>query len=243
MLSAVITTSDLPNLAREINDAHRQVRMHGRGMLMEAKRAGEALLVAKQQCAHGEFKAWINARTMVSYRQAAAYMRVAKLSKDAEVRTFDGGIDAFLDAHAEVSIQTLTALASEAGIEPGEAKAHMAKVQAAFVQQADKVARQAGVSDFADFTDWAWKHQPNTMREAIRTQAMLRSTEGYGALAREYMATMDQHDPHAILEADFGSGITAHRTQEGRIYLNVPGQGQVGWRQAVSLGLVKVSRR
>jgi hypothetical protein len=104
MLTAVITTNDLPNLAREINDAHRQVRMHAKGMLIEARRAGEALLVAKQQCEHGEFETWIRANCEVSYRQARKYMQVAKLAPQGR---FDPelGINAFLDAHAEPKAQ------------------------------------------------------------------------------------------------------------------------------------------
>lgn len=90
MLTAVITTSDLPNLAREINDAHRQVRMHGRGILMEAKRAGEALLVAKQQCRHGDFLPWLKANCEVSERHARRYMDVAQRWPDrTRVADFD----------------------------------------------------------------------------------------------------------------------------------------------------------
>lgn len=95
-----IVTIDLPFLAREVNDAHSQVQYHAKGMLLEAKRAGEALLQAKKQCVHGTFKDWIAENCRCSYRQASAYMRVATLSKDADPRTFDGGIDAFLEAHA-----------------------------------------------------------------------------------------------------------------------------------------------
>ncbi|MCG5241971.1 hypothetical protein ACIU1J_10420 [Azospirillum doebereinerae] len=42
----------------------------------------------------------MQANCQCSYRQAAAYMRVAKLSKDADLRTFDCGIDAFLQTFA-----------------------------------------------------------------------------------------------------------------------------------------------
>ena len=93
MLSSVITTSDLPNLAREINDAHRQVRMHAKGMLLEAKRAGEALLVAKQQCAHGEFLPWLKANCSVSQAQAYRYMDVAKRLQTSPMGETDSLVD------------------------------------------------------------------------------------------------------------------------------------------------------
>lgn len=91
---------DLPFLAHEINDAHRQVAFHGKSMLLEARRAGEHLLRAKEQVKHGEFKAWIERNCVCSYPRAAKYMQVAKLSKNIDPDTFDGGIDAFLEAHA-----------------------------------------------------------------------------------------------------------------------------------------------
>ncbi|MBK3737517.1 hypothetical protein GAY29_31670 [Azospirillum brasilense] len=98
MLPTIIV--DLPTLAREVNDAHAQTNHHAKGMLLEAKRAGDALLTAKGLCQHGTFKEWVQVHCKCGYRQASAYMRVAKLSKDADLHTFDGGIDAFLQAFA-----------------------------------------------------------------------------------------------------------------------------------------------
>lgn len=76
--TAVAVVIDLPFLASEINDAHRQVIFHGKSMLLEARRAGEHLLKAKEQVRHGEFKAWIEANCQCSYATAKRYMQVAK---------------------------------------------------------------------------------------------------------------------------------------------------------------------
>ena len=92
---------DLPFLAGEINDAHRQVTVHARGMLLEAKRAGDALLAAKAKVKHGEFKAWVEGHTRLSDRTSQEYMRVSKLAKNADLRAFEGGVRAFLEAHAK----------------------------------------------------------------------------------------------------------------------------------------------
>jgi hypothetical protein len=92
---------DLPFLAGEINDAHGQVQRHARGMLLEAKRAGEALLAAKKLVKHGEFQAWVEDRCAFSYDRAMRYMRVARLAKVGDLPKFQGGIDAFLDAHSK----------------------------------------------------------------------------------------------------------------------------------------------
>lgn len=73
-----LVVKQLDYLAREIDDAHREVQFYAKGMLLEAKRAGEALLEAKAQVPHGAFKAWIEANTRVSYPSAAVYMKVAR---------------------------------------------------------------------------------------------------------------------------------------------------------------------
>ncbi|MFF8800896.1 MULTISPECIES: DUF3102 domain-containing protein [unclassified Methylobacterium] len=100
-MSAIELVLDLPFLAGEINDAHRQVTFHARGMLLEAKRAGDALLAAKGKVRHGEFKAWVEANCRCSYQSAARYMQVAKRGKNLNLETFDGGLVAFLEAHAK----------------------------------------------------------------------------------------------------------------------------------------------
>lgn len=63
--------------------------------------AGKHLIAVKGMLKHGEFKAWIEANCECSYPRAAKYMQVAKLTKNIDPDTFDGGIDAFLEAHAK----------------------------------------------------------------------------------------------------------------------------------------------
>lgn len=90
---------EMKTLPEAINAAHEAVKETGRVTLLKAKEAGDLLLQAKAQCAHGEFKAWIEENCTFSYRTAAAYMRVAK---SADVCTFDTGmtLEAFLEATA-----------------------------------------------------------------------------------------------------------------------------------------------
>jgi hypothetical protein len=75
------------------------VRIVRKGMLLEAKRAGEALLVAKQQCKHGEFLPWLKANCEVNPRQAQRDMQVAK-SVSGDAFDPDATIDSVLDVHA-----------------------------------------------------------------------------------------------------------------------------------------------
>lgn len=69
-------------------------------MLSYAIEAGKELIEVKRSLAHGEFQAWCKNNLVLSYRQAAAYMRAAK---SADLRTFDphDGLDTFLAGFAE----------------------------------------------------------------------------------------------------------------------------------------------
>ncbi|MBY6265108.1 DUF3102 domain-containing protein [Azospirillum sp. 412522] len=99
MLPTVVT--DLPRLARRIDECHFQVQYHAKGMLLEAKQAGEYLLEAKKLCPHGTFKDWVSANCRCSYRTAAKYMQVARKCADHGTFDADAGVDAFLEAHAK----------------------------------------------------------------------------------------------------------------------------------------------
>lgn len=87
-MTSLTLTIDLPFLAGEINSAHSEVQFHAKSMLLEAKRAGEALLKAKSLCRHGEFKAWVEANCRCSYSQAARYMKLARHFKGGDPATF-----------------------------------------------------------------------------------------------------------------------------------------------------------
>ncbi|CAB4139184.1 Protein of unknown function DUF3102 [uncultured Caudovirales phage] len=107
-MTSLTLTIDLPFLAGEVNSAHSEVQFHAKSMLLEAKRAGEALLKAKSLCRHGEFKAWVEANCRFSYRRAAQYMVWAK---SAACCTSPGAWDEWqrISGHAPASKPTTTA--------------------------------------------------------------------------------------------------------------------------------------
>lgn len=87
-MNTALAVTQLDVLAGEIDAAHKAVQQSARGMLLEAKRAGEALMAAKisPEMRHGQFKVWVKVWTRVTYSQAARYMKVAKNLGD---KTFD----------------------------------------------------------------------------------------------------------------------------------------------------------
>jgi hypothetical protein len=64
-------------LAEQINAEHHQVETALRTGLEHAKRAGELLIQAKEQCRHGEWTDWIEANVHFSERTAQRYMSIA----------------------------------------------------------------------------------------------------------------------------------------------------------------------
>lgn len=94
----------LSTLSDEINHAHQSVTHHARSMLLDAKRAGEALRAAKKMVKHGEFKAWVERYCQCSYPTARRYMQVAKMITHEH---FDPSqsVRAFLEAHAERKVE------------------------------------------------------------------------------------------------------------------------------------------
>jgi hypothetical protein len=68
----------LPDLARRINDAHRQAQAAMQSGLARALDAGRLLLEAKAACGHGAWGAWLATNVECSARTAQAYMRIAR---------------------------------------------------------------------------------------------------------------------------------------------------------------------
>ena len=64
------------------------------------------------------------------------------------------------------------------------------------------------------------------LTEAMIEQGTQRSTAGYAALAREYVANLDTIDPDAILGASFPEGQSARRDGRGQIVITVTDDGK-----------------
>ncbi len=114
-----ITLPPLSLAATVINNHHKQIIEHGKGMLREAKAAGEELLWVKKHLKHGEFGPWVKANCGFSVEQARRYMRVAKT---VDVDCFDP------DASIESILQT-----------KGKPKAHLQSFSKSDAEYAQKL--------------------------------------------------------------------------------------------------------
>lgn len=189
-VSALELVIDLPFLASEINAAHREITVHARGMLLEAKRAGDALLAAKAKVKHGEFQTWVESHCRCSYRTSAKYMQVSRLAaKAADLGTFDG-VDAFLEAHAKPRITPTTRRPSftvddaerllnmQARVERGEgAEKVVAAAKVAAVAKEHGISSEQIVSQARALCPNREKSADLVEREAALAEAELRMAE------------------------------------------------------------------
>lgn len=148
----------LARLATEINDAHREIRRHARGMLVEARRAGEALLAAKADPSRDlPFKDWVRQNCDFSYSTAAVYMRVAREWQDgSSTLDHDGSLRDFINNKPKRAIAAMTredaeyvlkiAALAERGHqgEAEAARAKLEKVARTFGLAADEAVEKAG---------------------------------------------------------------------------------------------------
>jgi hypothetical protein len=65
-------------LASEINEHHRQARIHAQSVIEHALLAGEALTRAKAAVGHGSWRKWLAENTEISERTAQRYMRISQ---------------------------------------------------------------------------------------------------------------------------------------------------------------------
>lgn len=87
--------------------------------------------------------------------------------------------------------------------------------------------------------EWAREHRSDQFTKAMEEQATKRTTDGYVALARDYLTNLDEVDPDAILEADLADGLEARREGDKIILRAATGQ-TFDWKTAVRAGIVTV---
>lgn len=142
----------------------------------------------------------------------------------------------------EISARLISQGASEAGIEPSEMHDRLAGIQQSMFNQASDRVAKMGIDPAS-----LWEHANIHMREALgkaaHAQLTKRTLHDYDNLSREYILTMDDHSPDAILNGQLGEGIkSVHRDDKGVIVLTDTNGASYSWKAAVRAGLVKLSR-
>lgn len=139
-----------------------------------------------------------------------------------------------------ISETTLNRAASEASKEPGEMSQRVQAVVAAFTAQANASVAAHGIENANDLWDWARQNRPNDLKHAMNQHGLTRDPKVYSGLAQEYVASLADHSPDDVLNAQFGGGMSAKKVN-GQVVINIPGRGQIPYRAALKAGLIKVS--
>ncbi|CAA7611406.1 hypothetical protein MCP1_10042 [Candidatus Terasakiella magnetica] len=101
-------------------------------------------------------------------------------------------------------------IASQMGIEPGEAMERAQAIHQAFVGQAMDTIGKSGL-DAQEVVNWAWENRPDLMKKAISRHAADRTTKGYGDVVKAYLGGLEKASPQTILNAKLPPGCTARK--------------------------------
>lgn len=142
-----------------------------------------------------------------------------------------------------VSQEAIDALATEAGMEPGQVAERVETVRAAFENQARQAFTQgSGISDpqiVQGLIDMSEQMFPEEYAQAINAQLTQRSTAGYRALATKAVEALGEAVPDQLMRANFGPGISMSKDSKGHIIMTIDGN-TMSWRQAVRSKLIKL---
>jgi hypothetical protein len=131
-------------------------------------------------------------------------------------------------------------IASQMGIEPGEAMERAQVIHQAFVGQAMDTIGKSGL-DAQEVVNWAWENRPDLMKKAISRHAADRTTKGYGDVVKAYLGGLEKASPQTILNAKLPPGCTARKGKDGTIIVNTP-HGEFSWQSLLRMGAVSVRR-
>ncbi len=117
----------------------------------------------------------------------------------------------------------------------------MAPVIEAFTRQANAVVEKHGVGA-EDVYQWARENAPGELQKAMSRLGTMRQTGGFNDLAQRYVQNLDTINPAAILNADFGPGVTVKREAGGKLIVHTDRGDSYPWQSAIKAGIIKLSR-
>jgi len=167
---------------------------------------------------------------------------IATTSADTRI----AALDSFLRNGGEIDAKVVSRMAMQAGV-PDELMAEAVEVardgmEAAVLQRLAPL----GVYDPDTFSHFIYSDPKMHQRfvESTRDLMMSNSTKGFEGLAEEFAMSADKVDPASVEDALHEAGIKFSRMGGGGVLLDLTAQGfgQMTFKQAVSLGYIKLSR-
>lgn len=137
-------------------------------------------------------------------------------------------------------------MATQAGVEPAQMAETVNRAYEGMEKAVYDRMAPLGVYDADAFTAFIHSdpavHQ--RMVESVRDLMSSNSTKGFESLATEFAELADKIDPSAVEDALNDAGIKFRRLPQGGVLLDLKaqGQGELAFKQAVKLGIIKLRR-
>lgn len=144
----------------------------------------------------------------------------------------------------EVDHRAMQRLAQQSGLDPQQMGQKVQEVYDGFHAAITGRMEGLGVHDLELFDEFIQNDNRTRreMQDAVRNLMMNNDPSGLDRLAASYTESLDQIDPEAVAEALDAAGLSYTQVKGKPIMLDCPGVGKVPYRDAVKLGLIKVSR-
>jgi hypothetical protein len=149
-----------------------------------------------------------------------------------------------IEADGDMSTGAVEELASRMGVAPAEAQHRAQVAMAGYAKEAYATsAREVGVDETlaAEALQDARRSRPSEFKE-IAYRHVNEGKAGYAGLVREYVAGLATTAPQQVLNATTTSGVKVFQAPNGDIMVDIPGDGQMRYEDAVHLGRITVKR-
>lgn len=143
-----------------------------------------------------------------------------------------------------ISPEMIDRMAQKAGADPAALASQIEAVHEGFYDATLDRLGTLGVHDdelFGEFIQGD-SRMVRQMQQAVRDMVMNNDPTGFDSLAQKFTAELDLIDPESVTAALKGAGIQHRKSGSGEILLTMQGHPEVSYREAVKLGLIKVSR-
>lgn len=154
-------------------------------------------------------------------------------------------VRAYLEGMDSDTIHPLTVrrVGDALGMDPKQAEGVLYGLADAFEKQETEALKRLGIKsagDLASFRDWVSADKGREYREAKQRQLINGDLGGIASLAQTYWRNLDKVNPAAIMNADYGPGISVRRLSNGEIVVRTP-KGEVSWGAAVRSGTITLT--
>ncbi|TGN53780.1 hypothetical protein E4L95_15895 [Paracoccus liaowanqingii] len=143
-----------------------------------------------------------------------------------------------------VSPEMIERLAQQSGADPVELARQVEAAHEGFYDAVMDRVGTLGVHDadlFGEFIEGD-SRMAKQMQKAVRDMVTNNDPTGFDGLAQKFTQSLDMLDPESVTDALKASGIPSRRGNNGQILMSPPEHGEVSYREAVRMGLIKVSR-